>query len=291
MSSKLPTKKCKYCNERIEITANECPYCGEKQSISLSQLGFIFSWFGIITIGISSVVGLVLSCIGLYNSRKKGEKDEYAILGIVVSSIPLLFLMILMEFSVINTLGITESNNKIEYKKVTDFSKLNRDEAKSWCNKNQVNCNFSYEYSDTISKDKLIKQNPDKDILIEPYGIIYLVYSNGKKEKKEEIEEEKPEEKETVAQIPERFTMLEHYVSDESNDFAMYIEGRIQYNRDTDLKYIQVTFTTYDAAGNTIGTCLANNSGLNAHGIWKFKAICLDGNQIDHYELKEISGL
>ena len=71
----------------------------------------------------------------------------------------------------------------------------------------------------------------------------------------------------------------------------MYIEGKIKNNRDRDMSYVQVTFTTYDAEGNTLGTCLDNNSGLQANGTWKFKAICSEGvDKIDHYELKEITG-
>ncbi len=89
----------------------------------------------------------------------------------------------------------------------------------------------------------------------------------------------------------EKFTLIEDYKSDESNNYFYYIEGKIQNNRDKDFSYVQVTFTTYDSEGNTIGTCLDNNSGLNANGTWKFKAICSDGvNDIDHYELKEITG-
>ena len=89
----------------------------------------------------------------------------------------------------------------------------------------------------------------------------------------------------------EKFTLLEHSVSDESNQYFMYIEGKIKNNRDRDMTYVQVTFITYDAEGNTLGTCLDNNSGLQANGTWKFKAICSEGvDKIDHYELKEITG-
>ena len=89
----------------------------------------------------------------------------------------------------------------------------------------------------------------------------------------------------------EKFTLLDHKVSDESNEYFTYIEGRVKNNRSTDMSYVEITFTTYDKEGNTLGTCLDNNSGLNANGTWKFKAVCTEGvGKIDHYELKEITG-
>ena len=89
----------------------------------------------------------------------------------------------------------------------------------------------------------------------------------------------------------EKFTLVEHKISDESNQYFMYIEGIIQNNKNKDMSYVQVTFITYDAEGNTLGTCLDNNSGLQANGTWKFKAICTESiDKIDHYELKEITG-
>lgn len=89
----------------------------------------------------------------------------------------------------------------------------------------------------------------------------------------------------------EKLSLLESYKSNESNEFAYYIEGKIKNNKNRDFSYVQVIFITYDSEGNTIGSCLDNNSGLSANGTWKFKAICTEGiDKIDHYELKEITG-
>lgn len=72
--------------------------------------------------------------------------------------------------------------------------------------------------------------------------------------------------------------------------FAYYIEGYIKNNRDRDYSYVQVSFNAYDADGNTVGSCLANNSGLEANGRWKFKAICSgDANSIASYKLDKIT--
>lgn len=72
--------------------------------------------------------------------------------------------------------------------------------------------------------------------------------------------------------------------------FAYYIEGYIKNNTDKDYSYVQVEFTTYDSEGNTLGTCLDNNSGLEAQGRWKFKAMCTEEvDKIASYKLKEIT--
>ena len=72
--------------------------------------------------------------------------------------------------------------------------------------------------------------------------------------------------------------------------FAYYIEGYIKNNTDKEYSYVQVEFTTYDSEGNTLGTCIDNNSGLEAQGRWKFKAMCTEEvDKIASYKLKEIT--
>ena len=89
----------------------------------------------------------------------------------------------------------------------------------------------------------------------------------------------------------EKFTLIESYNSDESNQYFYYIEGKIQNNRDKEYDYVQIVFNIFDKDDNMIGTCMDNNSGLNANGTWKFKAICDYGtNDVARYELKEITG-
>ena len=84
----------------------------------------------------------------------------------------------------------------------------------------------------------------------------------------------------------------EENLTTESSSYSYYINGYINNTSDTySFDYVQVTFTTYDSEGNTIGTCLANNSGLEAGGRWKFSAMCLDDpSEIATYKLTEITG-
>lgn len=71
---------------------------------------------------------------------------------------------------------------------------------------------------------------------------------------------------------------------------AYYIEGYIKNNSDKDYSYVQVEFTAYDAEGNILDSCLDNNSGLEANGRWKFKAMCTaDADKIASYKFKEIT--
>lgn len=58
--------------------------------------------------------------------------------------------------------------------------------------------------------------------------------------------------------------------------YAYYIEGYVNNPTNRDYRYVQITFTSYDSEGNTLGTCLDNNSGLEKGGRWKFKAMCLE---------------
>lgn len=95
----------------------------------------------------------------------------------------------------------------------------------------------------------------------------------------------KTEEKVEYLKLEEGYTG----VPDEYG-IAYYIEGYIKNNAEKDYSYVQVEFTAYDSEGNTLGTCLDNNSGLEAQGRWKFKAMCTEEvDKIASYKLKEIT--
>ena len=196
-----------------------------KKKNGLSVAGFVCALCGFLTCGITSVVGLILSIIGLSNSKKEGQTDGLAIAGIVISAIPLVILVIALATGAGSS---TDTTNKVDDDNTTT-------------------------------------------------------------EKAENDNQETKKQKETKTN--ERFTLLEHYVSDESNTFAMYIEGKVKNNRNKEYSYVQISFTTYDAEGNIIGSCFDNVNHLDANGTWKFKAICVESpDKIDHYEINEITG-
>ena len=81
-----------------------------------------------------------------------------------------------------------------------------------------------------------------------------------------------------------------HHGAPDEYGVAYYIEGYVKNNTDKDYSYVQIEFTAYDAEGNTIDSCIDNNSGLEANGRWKFKAMCLtDAEKIASYKFKEIT--
>ena len=69
------------------------------------------------------------------------------------------------------------------------------------------------------------------------------------------------------------------------------VNGYIKNDTGKDYEYVQVEFTSYDADGNTLGTCVDNQSGLKDGGRWAFKASCIDSpDKVAKVELKEITG-
>lgn len=107
-------KYCTNCGKQIPCDANLCPYCGTsvsnqtinnntninqntispKNDVALG--GLIVSIISIFCCGSLSIIGLILSIIGLLKSKKMNGKSEgAAIAGIIISSI-LIFLWILV---------------------------------------------------------------------------------------------------------------------------------------------------------------------------------------------------
>ena len=125
-------------------------------------------------------------------------------------------------------------------------------------------------------------------IVLAIFIVISIVSGNGDKGSSSNSNEKKPATTETQ----EKFTLsddIKAYAGD--YNIGYYIEGTIKNNLDKEYSYVQVEFTTYDKDGNTLGTCVDNNSGLEANGTWKFKASCIDNvDQIASYKLKEITG-
>lgn len=87
---------------------------------SLSVAGFICSLCGFITCGLTSIVGLILSIVGLSDSKKKGKSDGLAIAGIVISSILLLFFILMIIVAAISPTEIEKTQENEISNKTTE---------------------------------------------------------------------------------------------------------------------------------------------------------------------------
>lgn len=165
----------------------------EKKNI-VGLIGFILSITSIITFGLTSFIGLILSIVGLiiakdYNNDKKG----LSIAGIVISSIMLLVFISLLSNSdsgtnnASNTTTESKTNSGI---KVEDFANKDKTEVESWCDTNGIKCYFNDEYSDTVELNKIISQSVEKDKEISKGSIIRFYYSKGRQKTAEEIKNE-----------------------------------------------------------------------------------------------------
>ena len=245
----MKNRICENCNNPIEENAKFCNNCGNKinnnNSLNIinnentnksknnySLIGLICGACSYITCGLTSIFGLIFSIIGLSKSKEKGEKDAIAIGGLVLSIIPYIIFIIAIAFTIITAKDV----------EVIDFSSKNKEEAKEWCDKNNITCYISDKYSDTISEGKLIEQDKKPGEIIKSYETIDLDYSKGKKEKKNSSTSPTPSPNPTPSPSPsqetkikEKFSLIESYVSGESNEFAMYIEGKIKNNRDRNI--------------------------------------------------------
>ena len=89
-------KYCRSCGAELVDEAVICPKCGvavegsvqEKGNNKLGVVGFILSFF-------TGPVAFVLSLIGLIQGKKRGEKVGFAVAGLILSAISLVFAIIL----------------------------------------------------------------------------------------------------------------------------------------------------------------------------------------------------
>ena len=92
----------------------------------LSTAGFVCSLCGFLTCGITSIIGLILSIIGLSNSKKEGRSDGLAIAGIIISLLPLVFGILILALggsSSSSSSNETTTNNNDNGSKVTETTK------------------------------------------------------------------------------------------------------------------------------------------------------------------------
>ena len=98
---------CYKCGQQIYDNTNVCPYCGAVQPVHATAenqyrsqynlmgiIGFALSCISLLVnpYGIFAITGIILSIIGLVNSRKRNENGQiFAVLGIAIGAVVLIF--------------------------------------------------------------------------------------------------------------------------------------------------------------------------------------------------------
>lgn len=161
------SKKCEHCGANNEDDVIYCEDCGEKiggevkdleekkasddevidtqttstHSNGKSIAGFICAICGLFTLGISSIVGLILSIVGLSESKKRGETDGFALAGIIISAVVIVLTLLVFIISILTvstvansvyssvdtTEDISEENNYSSYDKYDDEDEEDED--------------------------------------------------------------------------------------------------------------------------------------------------------------------
>lgn len=185
---------CGSCGNKINGNEKFCSKCGKplknnndnknkdtsmnlsNKKNTLSLIGFIFSIIGIITCGLTSIVGLILSIIAFTNSKKAKQKDGLALSGIIMSGIMVGIYVIGAFIVVITAKDVT----------VEDFSKKTYSESVEYCKNSELSCEVLEEYSNTVEEGKFISQSEEAGKTIKSYESVKVIYSKGTEPVKEE---------------------------------------------------------------------------------------------------------
>jgi len=167
----------------------------KKNTNVVAIIGFIFSILSIPTLGFISIVGLVLSIVGLAISKKYSKPLKgLSIAGLIISSLCFILFWGLVISSMIS--GDSSSSPVVTpikvLKEVTviDFSSMNKEDIEKWCSDNNITCHFDTDYSDEIPEGSFIKQSDAPNTKVKEESTIVITYSLGHKKTPEEIAEE-----------------------------------------------------------------------------------------------------
>jgi len=142
-----------------------------------------------------------------------------------------LIVIILIVFGIFKLVSKEENNEKIvKDNLMLDFIGKKIEEIQEYSSKNKLVLNITYEYSDEIEKDKIIKQSITKDTQINENDILDIVISLGVLDK-EQLENDKINE---LGNVP---IMMYHGIINKKDSETDYIGGNVDkdgYNRTTE---------------------------------------------------------
>lgn len=92
----------------------------------------------------------------------------------------------------------------------------------------------------------------------------------------------------------EKLELLDGHEGYVDSSYSYEITGTVQNNTLKEYSYVQISFYLYDSEGILLDTAIANNSGLEGEGKWKFTATSFFSNSnasdVASYKVKEITG-
>lgn len=191
-------KFCKFCGEEIDKSSIVCPKCGrqlqvvkkaeeKKETTNTSKDNqpkfYEQQWFMWVMLVFFAPVGIFL----MWKFNTTLQKKTKIILTVVFA---IFFLVVAVggdsETTTTDNSSSTNNNNnnttEVSKKKVEviDFSSMKEHEILTWCNDNNLSCNFKREYSDTVAKDGYIKQSVNAGEQVVENTKITVYYSLGK---------------------------------------------------------------------------------------------------------------
>ncbi len=188
-------KFCKYCGEQIDKDTIVCTKCGrqletvkkaeekkeEQPQVQERPKFYTQSWFMWVLLIFFTPVGIFF----MWKFHPEMKKNTKIILTIVFA---IFFLLICFspsgddsnsESDLLN--NNSNSNTSVEKKiEVIDLSKMKENDILIWCKEQNLNCRFEREYSDTIAKDKFIKQSVNPNEKVSENSSVVITYSLGK---------------------------------------------------------------------------------------------------------------
>lgn len=189
-------KFCKFCGKEIDPSSIVCPKCGRQvQSVKKEKTSqdtpiqkenkqefYTTTWFMWVMLVFFTPVGIFLMW-KFHPEMKKNIKIIISIIFVVIFLIGLVG-VITDDNSTKNESEINSNSNtkdSVSQKKVEviDFSSMQEDEIKTWCNENNINCNITRAYSDSVAKDSFLKQSVPAGNKIESNTGIIITYSQG----------------------------------------------------------------------------------------------------------------
>lgn len=114
------------------------------------------------------------------------------------------------------------------------------------------------------------------------------VNSSSDTQQEQSREEKNDKEEDEEENLVDGFEVVESF-TEERDEFALYISGKVKNKKGRDLNYVQVIFNLYDKDGAHIGTAIDNINSVKEDGVWKFKAIALENAEdVASWELDSI---